>query len=596
MKNMNWLGRILRPPPARLLFAVLFFFLLGDAAAAFALDIATYLPFTAGNQWTYANQTGATKTLTIGSPVLLPRGVLAIPATTHESSQSSYVVTYSTLDSNGYRRHQEFMSSVYIPNYGYTSALADYSPAMVMAPKNVTVGGAYAASGVMTLSYANIGTYSLNYNSTTQVAGFETVWDSSGSQSWSALKVIFSMTVSGFINGQFFSYTSASTMWMAEGLGEVHDYSQNELGEMETWTITSTNVAPPVGAAATLFVPGSDDDGSYTVSWAASPTTGVSYTLEEATNSTFTSGLRTAHAGPNASAMITGRSSGTTYFYRVKATRNGYTDSPWTVGDQGCLVTLPVRPPATLSVSVPMRDGDGSYTVSWAVSPTTDVSYTLEEATNSTFTSGLRIAHTGPNTSATITGRSSGVTYYYRVKATRNGYTDSPWTVGDQGCLVIIPAAPAWISVPRVDADILYTIGWAASDTPEVSYKVEEASDMSFTSGLRTVYAGANTSVTLAGRVSGETYYYRVKTVKTGYADSAWLMGANGCLIQYPRGDMNGDGLLRLEDALLVLKSFTAQPQERPLIAADTDGDQRLSLGDACFILRYVAGLSGTAQ
>lgn len=498
MKNMNWLGRILRPPPARLLFAVLFFFLLGDAAAAFALDIATYLPFTAGNQWTYANQTGATKTLTIGSPVLLPRGVLAIPATTHESSQSSYVVTYSTLDSNGYRRHQEFMSSVYIPNYGYTSALADYSPAMVMAPKNVTVGGAYAASGVMTLSYANIGTYSLNYNSTTQVAGFETVWDSSGSQSWSALKVIFSMTVSGFINGQFFSYTSASTMWMAEGLGEVHDYSQNELGEMETWTITSTNVTPPVGPAATLFVPGSDDDGSYTVSWAASPTAGVSYTLEEANNSTFTSGLRTVYTGVNASAIITERASGVTYFYRVKAARNGYTDSPWTVGGQGCLVT--------------------------------------------------------------------------------------------------IPAAPAAISVPRVDADILYTIGWAASDTPEVSYKVEEASDMSFTTGLRTVYTGTSTSVTLAGRVSGATYYYRVKTVKTGYADSAWVEGANGCLIQYPRGDMNGDGLLRLEDALLVLKSFTAQPQERPLIAADTDGDQRLSLGDACFILRYVAGLSGTAQ
>jgi hypothetical protein len=86
--------------------------------------------------------------------------------------------------------------------------------------------------------------------------------------------------------------------------------------------------------------------------------------------------------------------------------------------------------------TIPLVNETGDYTVSWGVSSTPDVTYVLEEATNSGFTANLRTAYTGNSTSASITGRSTDTTYYYRVKATKVDYNDSEWRVGGNGCSV----------------------------------------------------------------------------------------------------------------------------------------------------------------
>ena len=101
-------------------------------------------------------------------------------------------------------------------------------------------------------------------------------------------------------------------------------------------------------------------------------------------------------------------------------------------------VTSPTKPTVSApgSISVPSSSNTGSYTVSWGSSSTAGVTYVLEEATNSAFTSNRRTAYSGSGTSTNITGRSSGNTYYYRVKATRSGYNDSAWRTAGNGCLV----------------------------------------------------------------------------------------------------------------------------------------------------------------
>jgi hypothetical protein len=60
----------------------------------------------------------------------------------------------------------------------------------------------------------------------------------------------------------------------------------------------------------------------------------------------------------------------------------------------------------------------------------------LQEATNATFTAGLRQVYAGTATSASITGRNSGVTYYYRVRATRLDYYSSVWSTAGNGSIV----------------------------------------------------------------------------------------------------------------------------------------------------------------
>ena len=104
-------------------------------------------------------------------------------------------------------------------------------------------------------------------------------------------------------------------------------------------------------APATITVPAGDAEGNYTVSWTMSATAGVTYILLEATNSSFTAGLRTAYSGSEISTSISGRASGVTYFYRVKATKTGYTDSDWCEGSNGC--TVDSEPPEVTAFTIP---------------------------------------------------------------------------------------------------------------------------------------------------------------------------------------------------------------------------------------------------
>ena len=295
--------------------------------------------------------------------------------------------------------------------------------------------------------------------------------------------------------------------------------------------VTSISTA---GTPSSITMPSNDSDGSYTVSWGTSSTSSVTYVLEEATNLSFSSDLRTAYSGTPTSTTITGRSSGTTYYYRVKATRSGYTDSAWRTGSNGCTVTITQTVGTPSSITIPSIDSDGSYSISWGTSSTSSVAYTLEEATNSSFSSGFRTAYSGTSTSTTITGCSSGTTYYYRVKATRSGYTDSAWRTGSNGCTVTITqtvGTPSSISVPSSDSDGSYSISWGTSSTSSVTYVLEEATNLSFSSGLRTAYSGSSTTTTITGRSSGTIYYYRVKAIRSGYTDSSWRTGSNGCTV-----------------------------------------------------------------
>jgi len=187
------------------------------------------------------------------------------------------------------------------------------------------------------------------------------------------------------------------------------------------------------------------------------------------------------------------------------------------------------------SLVVPSTDADGNYNVSWGASATANVTYVLEEATNNTFTANLRTAYTGTATNATISGRSSGVTYYYRVKSTKSGYSDSSWANSANGCAVTLQAgAPGIPFVPVSDANGYYTVNWSASVTAGVTYVLEEATNNTFTTNLRTAYSGVATSATISGRSSRTTYYYRVKATKAAYTSSAPVAGANGCYVLYP--------------------------------------------------------------
>jgi PKD repeat protein len=212
-----------------------------------------------------------------------------------------------------------------------------------------------------------------------------------------------------------------------------------------TWRVGKNGCAvpgTPAGTPVSITVPVSDVDGAYTMRWGTTGTSGSTYVLQEATNPTFTTGLRTITAGTSLSRLIAGRTSPRTYYYRVRARHAGYTDSAWRVGANGCAVPGRVAAAAPGSITVPASDDDGTFIVQWDASATAGVTYVLEEATESTFTATPVVVYTGPFRSLSLTAKASGTTYYYRVRAVKAGLRDSAWRSGNNGCPVDIPHPP----------------------------------------------------------------------------------------------------------------------------------------------------------
>ncbi len=275
-------------------------------------------------------------------------------------------------------------------------------------------------------------------------------------------------------------------------------------------------------APAGIDVPSADGDGSYTVQWGSSATGGATYLLQEATNAAFTSGLRDAYSGTGTSANITGRTSGVIYYYRVRATKTGYLASGWQSAGNGCAVKITCAAPSVLTV--PVADGDGSYSVQWGASVTDGVTYVLQEATNPIFTANLLTVYTGTALAKTLKGRAKGKTYYYRVQAKRANYKKSSWLVAEAGCAVPgktpVPV-PTDLTVPAADADGTYTVAWTSSTVGAV-FLLEEATNSTFTAGLRNVCFGTAKKAKITGRLPEQTYFYRVMAVKPGRMDSEW--------------------------------------------------------------------------
>jgi hypothetical protein len=135
-------------------------------------------------------------------------------------------------------------------------------------------------------------------------------------------------------------------------------------------------------------------------------------------------------------------------------------------------VLYPPCPPG--SISVPTSSSTGNYIVSWSASATDGVTYHLQEATDSEFSTGLRTVLSSTTAlTAQITGRTSGVTYYYRVRAEKADEYYSAWVNGDNGCDVV-DAWTTWWSGGYTDGLIRYDFPTTRPVTVRIFYRGDE--------------------------------------------------------------------------------------------------------------------------
>jgi hypothetical protein len=260
-----------------------------------------------------------------------------------------------------------------------------------------------------------------------------------------------------------------------------------------------------------------------TITWADSGLAGASYKVVEATDPTFTTNVRTVYLGTGTSVAITNQPIGT-YYYQVRTEKAGFTYSKWVSGNRSWSVA---QCPESIWLSVPLINTN-TNTITWADSGLTGASYKVVEATDPGFTTNVRTVYLGTGTSVDISNQPIG-TYYYRVRTEKAGFTYSKWVSGNRSWSVAQCPESIWLSVPLIDTNT-NTITWADSGLVGASYKVVEATDPGFTMNVRTVYLGTGTSMAITNQPIG-TYYYQVRTEKSGFTYSKWVNGNRSWMV-----------------------------------------------------------------
>ena len=198
----------------------------------------------------------------------------------------------------------------------------------------------------------------------------------------------------------------------------------------------------------------------------------------------------------------TGASTGTTYYYRVKAVnRNGMASGYSNIVSGKAKAAAPAAPSVTAGNS-----STGKPRLTWkAVSGA--VSYRIYRSESRG--TGYSLLGTTSSTSYVNTGAAAGKTYYYRVKAVnRDGMASGYSNIVSGKAKAAAPAAPS------------VTAGNSSTGKPRLTWKAVSGATSyriyrseSRGTGYSLLGTTSSTSYVNTGAAAGKTYYYRVKAV-----------------------------------------------------------------------------------
>lgn len=214
-------------------------------------------------------------------------------------------------------------SLAWAPPFGVTShnltAVATYSGGQVSTSATVSVIAAAALPTITLSTPASGAVYDLGSTITLQGIpsniGVSVAW------------VVYydGTTMLGFTDTAPYSFSYTPLTAGAKSLTAKAYYNN---GSIATSAAKSVTINGTVIAPASITVPASSATGNYSVSWAASATTGVIYTLQESSDPNFGVGTITETLNAVSPVAYTGKVSGV-YYYRVKAVKTPMTDSAW---------------------------------------------------------------------------------------------------------------------------------------------------------------------------------------------------------------------------------------------------------------------------
>lgn len=294
-------------------------------------------------------------------------------------------------------------------------------------------------------------------------------------------------------------------------------------------TLCSTPGTPTSSAASSITSTG------FTTNWSAASGTVTGYLLDVATDSGFTSlvsGFNALSVGNVVTYAVTGLSSSTAYYYRVRAINTGSCTGSNSSSQNPTTLAACTTPGLPGSVTASGQTTTG-LTVNWTAGSGTVTGYQVDVATDSGFTTIVytNAAIASGATSQAATGLLANTTYYIRVK-TLNGGCSSAFTATTTTTTACqAPAAQAtslsFNTVTTTSLNGSFTASASATgylvlrSTSGTAPSPAPVDGTTYTAGgtvggATVVQAGSGTTFSDSGLTINTTYYYYIYAYNTG--------------------------------------------------------------------------------
>jgi M6 family metalloprotease-like protein len=252
----------------------------------------------------------------------------------------------------------------------------------------------------------------------------------------------------------------------------------------------------------------------------------VTYRLQVATDSAFTSLVIDQTVTSFSFTPLTALAANTTFYWHVYATNVFNISSAWSITRY---FRTKMTPPTLLDPLGGITTATKRPTFDWEdVSGVTN--YTIQISTSNIFTTTTVNTSVTPSTYTRTTDFSAKTRYYWRVKA--NGTNPSDWSVVESFITPNPPSVPTPVS--PASNTLLYTftpkLDWSTSTVPSGTlfshYRLQVATDLAFSSLVQDIdiYGAATNSVyTLVTPLAANLkYYWRVSAYDSLGYHSSW--------------------------------------------------------------------------
>lgn len=340
--------------------------------------------------------------------------------------------------------------------------------------------------------------------------GFQANWTAAAGATGYRIDISKNAGFSSFVTAYHNSSAGSGTSVVITGLENSTTYyyrlrAENANGQsVSSNTISLTTLGPlptiPLAKPATAITAS-----GFTANWDAA-IGATNYRIDISTSNIFASILPAYNdlAVAGTFLNVTGLTSGTTYYYRVRAENiSGESDNSGNIS----ALTLPVPPVINAATGISAT----GFTANWTAA-TGATKYRLDVSTVNTFatfTGTYNNLDIGNVTTIPVTGLLEGVTYYYRLRAENATGQSINSAVQTISTVAGAPVASAATSVTAIS----FSANW--TNTPgALKYRLDVATNLTFTNILplySNLDVGNVITYPITGLQGGTTYYYRVR-------------------------------------------------------------------------------------